>query len=334
MRLMYLNTVKAYFRLGRIHSAVLTGLAPVVTAAATGASLSIFHYVELFLIGLLFHIFLFVYNELRDINIDKISKDLKDKPLVDGSITLKNAKIVVFSSVALIFILTFVFFFEQALILIAIALVALVFGGLYDSLGKRFPHADYFVALMLFFVALYGGFSVSTDIPLFAYVIALLALFQMLINNIIAGLKDVDHDYLAGGLSTPLRLGVQVKSGLFFISKRFMAYVALLKTVHISLMFLPFMMGWMPYEDWQLYMVVLLVFVAVFFMVRFLTMKVFERKKLMRAIGLHEMFAFMVIPFLLLGFIGYVAMFILVVLPVVWLGVFLVIMYGKLMPVI
>jgi len=69
-------------------------------------------------------------------------------------------------------------------------------------------------------------------------------------------------------------------------------------------------------------------------MVRFLTMKVFERKKLMRAIGLHEMFAFMAIPFLLLGFIGYAAMFILVVLPVVWLGVFLVIMYGKLMPAI
>lgn len=331
---MYWTKIQTYLRLTRIHSAVLTALAPVCTAAAMGHTLPLSHYLELFLIGILFHVYLFVLNEVQDVSIDKQSKSLAGKPLVDGSITLKNAKIVVFSSVALIFILTFSFFFEQALILIAIGLVALVFGGLYDFLGKRFPHADYFIALMLFFVALYGGFSVSTDISLFAYVIAFLALFQMLINNIIAGLKDVDHDYLDGGLSTPLRLGVQIKGSQFFISKRFMAYVALLKTVHISLMFLPFMVGWMPYEDWQLYMVVLLVFVSVFFMVRFLTMKVFERKKLMRAIGLHEMFAFMAIPFLLLGFIGYVAMFILVVLPVVWLGVFLVIMYGKLMPAI
>jgi len=326
--------IRAYFRLGRIHSAVLTGLAPVCTAAAIGRSLSLHHYLELFLLGFLFHIYLFTLNEVRDIDIDKASENFTMKPLINGSISLKNAKGIVFSSVALIFILTFVFFFEQALILIPISLVALALGGGYDYLGKRFPHADYFIALMLLFVALYGGFSVSTNLSFFVYVIALLALVQMLINNIIAGLKDVDHDYVTGGLSTPMRMGVRVEGERFLVSTGFIVYIALLKMAHISLTVLPFIARLMPFESWQFYIVLALIVIAVFFIVRVLTMKVFNREKIIRAIGFHEIFAFMVIPFLLLGYIGYEGAVVLIFLPVIWLGVFLVIMYGRLMPTI
>jgi 4-hydroxybenzoate polyprenyltransferase len=331
---MLLAKIRAYFRLGRIHSAVLTGLAPVCTAAAIGRSLTLHHYLELFLIGFLFHIYLFTLNEVRDIDIDKTSKNLAIKPLVDGSISLKNAKGIVFSSVALILILTLVFFFGQAFILIPIGLVALALGGVYDFIGKRFPHADYFIALMFFFVALYGGFSVSTTLGLFVYVIALLAMVQMLINNILAGLKDVDHDYATGGLSTPIRMGVRVEGERFLVSTSFIAYIVLLKMAHISLTVLPFITRLMSFESWQFYIVLVPIIIAVFFMVRVLTMKVFNREKIMRAIGFHEIFAFMVIPFLLLGYIGYEGAVILIFLPVIWLGVFLVIMYGRLMPAI
>ena len=329
---MYLNTIKAYFRLGRIHSAVLTGLAPVVTAAATGLSLSIYHYVGLFLIGFLFHIFLFVYNEVRDINIDKASKDLKDKPLVDGSISETNAKIVVILSVALVFLFSITFFYEQSLFLIPLSLAALLFGALYDALGKRVPHADYFIATMLCLVALYGSFSVESTLNIFVCIIALLAFSQMLINNIIAGLKDVDHDHLAGGLSTPLRMKVRVENNKFIVSKQFIVYILVLKTTHIALTFIPFYYAMMPFEIWQFYLTFLVVIIAVVFMLRFLTMKTFDRVKLMRFIGFHEMFAFMVIPFLLYAFIGTVATIFLLFFPIFWLGVFLIFMYGKLMP--
>ena len=92
------NIIRIYLRLGRIHSAVLTGLAPAVAAAATGTSLSIYHYLELFLIGLLFHFYLFVYNELRDIAVDKTSEKLKGKPLVNGAIAIKSAKTITLPS--------------------------------------------------------------------------------------------------------------------------------------------------------------------------------------------------------------------------------------------
>lgn len=326
--------IRAYFKLGRIHSAVLTGLAPVCAAAAIGKSLSLLHYFELFFIGFLFHIYLFVFNEVHDVEIDKTSKSLAEKPLVDGSVSLKNAKLVVVTSVVLIFVLTFVFFFEQAFILMPIGGAALIFGGLYDHLGKRVPHADYFIALMIFFVAIYGGFSVLTDLSLFVYVIALLALVQMLINNIIAGLKDVDHDYVIGGLSTSLRMGVRLEGEHFLVSTGFIGYVVFLKIVHSSLVIFPFLTHLIPFESWQFYIVLILIVITVIFMVRFLTIKIFHREKITRAIGFHEMFAFMVIPFLLLGNIGYEAAVILVLLPVIWLGVFLFVMYGKLMPAI
>lgn len=200
--------------------------------------------------------------------------------------------------------------------------------------GKKFPHADYAIALMLFCIALYGAFSVTTDPHCFTYVIALFAFMQTLIQNIIAGLKDVDHDSIAGGMSTPFRMGVRVEGERFLVSRRFIAYVFFLKIVHVSLIVLPFVTGLIHYEQWQFYTVLLLILIAVVFMIRFLTMKIFKREKIMRAIGFHEMFTYMVIPILLAGFIGYTATIILIVLPVVWLGVFLMILYGRLMPVI
>lgn len=329
---MLLKKIRTYFKLARLHSAVLSGLAPVCTAAAVGVSLPLNHYLELFLIGFLFHIYLFVLNEVRDVEIDRTSNNLIRKPLVDGTISLRNAKLIVFSSAILIFILTFFFFLEQAPILIAICTIALVLGGLYDYLGKRFPHADYFISLMIFFVAIYGGFSVSNELSVFVFVIAFLALFQTLINNITAGLKDVDHDYFKGGLSTPLRLGVKVDKDRFIVSNVFIAYISVLKIIHISLTITPFLFSLMPFESWQFFLVIILIVIAVFFLAKFLTIEKFNREKIMRAIGFHEMFSFMVIPFLLLGYIGYEAAILLIFLPIIWLGVFLKLIYGRLMP--
>ncbi|KON27455.1 hypothetical protein AC481_04810 [miscellaneous Crenarchaeota group archaeon SMTZ-80] len=326
--------IKTYMRLGRIHSSVLTGLAPVCTAAAMGISIPFIHYLLLFLIGFLFHIFLFVFNEIRDVDVDSTSVSLEAKPLIDGSMSIKKAKIFMFLSVVLIFLLTLVFFLDQAFILILVSIAAFIFGGLYDILGKSFPHSDYFIALMIFFIALYGAFSVTTTLSLFVIIISLLALTQMLINNIIAGLKDIDHDFIAGGMSTPLRMGVLIKGKRFAVSKGFVAYLTFLKIIHISLTIFPFMTGLMPFQIWQFYIVIILIAIAIFFMLRFLTFKTFNREKIMRAIGFHEMFAFMVIPFLLLGYIGYISALFLVFFPAVWLGIFLKIMYGRLMPTI
>lgn len=331
---MILNTIKTYLRLGRVHSSVLTGLTPCVAAIATGMILSIYHYLGLFIIGLFFHIFLFVYNELRDLTIDKASDSLKGKPLVDGSVNIGSAKRIVISSIIIILILTIVFFRERAMILIPTILLTLLFGGLYDNLGKRFPHSDYFIATSIFFLALYGGLSVIYDLNLLVYIICALAFIQMLAQNIVAGLKDVDHDYLAGGISTPLRMGVKINVKNILLPKSFLSYIAVLKIIHLSLIFTTFYFQMISFETWQIFIVIILAVLTIFFMSQVLNTRIFKREKIMRAIGFHEMFAFMVLPFILFSYIGIVGLLILVFLPVVWLGIFLILLYGKLMPVI
>ena len=328
------DIIRAYLRLGRIHSSVLTGVTPCVVAAATGVTLSIYHYIELFIIGIIFHISLFVYNELRDLSIDKASDKLNGKPLIDGSATVGSAKTIVILSIVLTLVLTIVFFRERAIILIPIILLTILFGGLYDILGKRFPHADYFISTSIFLLAIYGGFSVTQDISALVLIICALALIQMLAQNIVAGLKDVDHDYLAGGISTPLRMGVKIKGKNILIPKKFIAYITILKIIHILLIFTPFIYRMISFETWQIIIVLVLVVLTIFFMAQVITIKIFKREKIMRAIGFHEMFAFMVVPFILFSYIGIVGLLILVFFPVVWLGIFLILLYGKLMPVI
>lgn len=331
---MYLRMMRTVGKLGRIHSAVLTGLAPVCTAAATGKVLLLSHYVELFIIGFLFHLYLFVYNEVRDVGIDQVSKNLKTKPLIDGSISLRGARAMVLISCVLILAFTVIFFQSNTVVLLGVCIVAFLLGWLYDAFGKRVPHADYPLGLMIFFVALYGGFSVTTSLTPFVFLIALLGFSQTLIQNIIAGLKDVDHDAVAGGCSTPLRLGVRIDEDRFIVPGGFLTYILILKAVHITLVILPFLLYWVSYELWQFYIAMVLNVLTVVFMLRFLTMKTFQREKLMRAIGFHEMFTFMIVPVLLFSFIGFAASVFLIIFPVLWLGVFLFALYGRLMPAI
>jgi 4-hydroxybenzoate polyprenyltransferase len=328
------NRLRKYLRLTRIHSAVLTSLTPVVAAAAANASLPIYHYIQLFLIGLLFHFYIFIYNELRDISIDKTSEKLKEKPLIDGSVTVKNAKIIIVSSIILILILTIVFFQEKIIILIPISLLALLFAGLYDIFGKRFSHADYLLAASIFLLAIYGGFSVLQELTVIIYIICALAFMQVLIQNIIAGLKDVDHDYLIKCMSTPSRMGVKTEGKYILITKKFIAYISILKIIQIILLITPFVYSIITFESWQFLASLLLIIIALFFMIQFLTIKVFDREKIMRAIGFHEMFTFMVIPFILFSYTGIGGMLFLIFFPVIWLGVFLIILYGRLMPII
>ena len=326
------NTIKTYLRLGRFHSSVLTGVTPCVVAAATGATLSVYYYIVLFIIGITLHISGFVFNELSDLTIDKTSDKLKGKPLVEGSVTVGMAKKIVIFSIIFTLVLTIVFFRERAIVLIPTIFLMALFGGLYDKAGKRFPHSDYFIATSVFFIALFGGLSVTYNLNFLVYVICALAFVQMLVQNIVAGIKDVDHDYLAGGISTPLRMGVKIKDKNILIPKSFITYIIALKIIHLILIFIPFYYHLIPFETWQLYIVIILAALTILFIIKILSTKKFIREKIMRVIGFHEMFAFMVVPFILFSYIGMIGLLVLVFLPVIWLGVFLILLYGKLMP--
>ena len=85
------DKVKGYVRLIRLHSILASGLAPILGACATFAVMKDGWMVSqdelillgnLFLVGIMVHIFGQTLNEYSDFKIDRVNPELADKPLV------------------------------------------------------------------------------------------------------------------------------------------------------------------------------------------------------------------------------------------------------------
>lgn len=333
------NIVKEYARLGRIHSSVLSGLAPAIGAMVMGLDELVLILI-IFLIGIMTHIFGFTANEVIDLEIDKRSPDLKDKPLVKGTITRSGALTYLASSIILAYILTFIFFYlnpdDRTQLELIIPLIFLTISwisiGAYDLVSKSFIGSDVFLALWPFFLVLFGGSIVTLDLTPILFIVAGLAFMQLFIQNIMAGLKDIDHDRKGGGISTPLRFGVKIKSIRMKVPSTFQGYIIGLKFVYLSLVFLPFIMEWIELDTFQLILIIVPVLLTSYLTYLICSTQRFDRKKIIRYIGGHEILAYIIIPLLLINTINLWHVTILIMLPVIWLRIFLQWMYGGIMP--
>ena len=82
--------IREYLKIARSFNSFLTATAPVMGAIAMG-KFELFHLFILFLIGFFGHTYGFVLNDILDYEIDKLNKELKDRPLVSGAISMKKA---------------------------------------------------------------------------------------------------------------------------------------------------------------------------------------------------------------------------------------------------
>ena len=99
-------SVREYLKLSRSFNAVLTGVSPVMGAIAM-EQYDLISLFLLFLIGFFGHTYGFVLNDILDYNIDKTSKEISDRPLVSGTITIKKAWIFAIISMTISFIIAF-----------------------------------------------------------------------------------------------------------------------------------------------------------------------------------------------------------------------------------
>lgn len=334
------NIVREYARLGRLHSSVLSGLAPAIGAMVMGLE-ELLLLILLFTIGVMTHIFGFVANEYIDLELDKHSKALKNKPLVKGTITKKGALYYLSSAIVIAYVLTFIFIYLNSNdfglieILVPILLLSLswVSIGLYDLVSKKIIGSDILLALWPFFLVLFGGSIISLELTPLLCIVAGLAFMQLLIQNIMAGLKDLEHDQKGGGISTPIRFGVKLTKNTLVVSKGFQAYIIGLKIIYIGLIFIPVRIDWVQWGPFQ----IVLIFQPIF-ITSYLTYLIcrshpfFNRQGIIRLIGAHEILAYSIIPLLIMYEIGLWPTLILLILPIIWLAIFLRWMYGGLMP--
>jgi 4-hydroxybenzoate polyprenyltransferase len=263
----------------------------------------------LFMIGFLGHTYGFVLNDILDYNLDKTSKEISDRPLLSGTISLKNAWIFAIGSMLLSFIIAFYIaiatasYFPLLILAISASLITI-----YNLISKKFPGMDIFVALGVFFLILYGASTVvnSINVTRLTWVVCVLGSIQVLFMQFIAGgLKDIENDYKRGAKTLAVKLGVRIEKKLLKISNSFKLLAYGIQIIDVVVVFLPFFIIWeidslslFQYFQW---MIIILISILMFFLsYKLLSMKKFERNKARKLIGSHYMINFMIVPIMLM----------------------------------
>jgi 4-hydroxybenzoate polyprenyltransferase len=302
-------SVREYLKLSRSFNAVLTGVSPVMGAIAMGQN-NILTLFMLFLIGFFGHTYGFVLNDIIDYNIDKTSKEISDRPLVSGTISIKKAWIYAIFSMIISFIIAFYLALTTSIYYPIIVLASsAVFVTIYDLISKKIPGMDIILTTSIFFLILYGASTFVKDIfnvTKLALIVCILGSIQVLfMNAIAAGMKDIENDYKRGARTLAIKMGVRIIDGKLKVPIKFKSLAYGIQLVDILLVLLPFFIVWnvtklsiLQYLQWGIIIIIgIILFVL---SSKLLNMKYFDRKKARGYIGSHYMINFTIVPIMLM----------------------------------
>ncbi len=310
----------AYAKLLRLGGLGGLAIPPVFGAISVGVydfySLSI-----LFVIGALATIFGFVLNDYADVELDALIDELKGKPLVSGIVSKKNAVAIVVISVILSFFFVAVLWRGKSInelrfAAITVLTIAGILGTIYNLYGKKIAGSDFMVALSMAFLFLFGALSFSKPNVL-TWVIFLLTFNQTLhMNAVEGGIKDADHDFIMGVKNIALLAGVKVEGRKISIPWHFKMFGLAIRLLSAFLIFIPFIYG-LNYEIWQLFIILILIFIVLYLELKLISMKKFDRKKIRKNISLAAFLRYAIVPFMLISKVGSIAIF-LAIFPILW----------------
>lgn len=326
------KTILAYLRLSRLQTAAVTAVTPLIGSLLMGQR-DIMVLSLLFLIGFFYHIYGFVLNEYIDVDVDRKSIDLQTKPLVSNQITKRSAIVLSLSAAACCCLLTL--YFSPAIQPLALLLLALLLGGIYDILGKRIPGSDFILGLSFFFMCLMGASTVSDTFTTVTYIVCSIYFIHIVFNNAVeGGLKDVDHDTAAGAKTLATRLGVRIQDNTLFVTRPFVLFSWSIKMIFIGLIVSLWLqpqtrLSFSLENTVHILFLVLFVGIVFFTMHTFLSATTFERTRLKRLFSIHEISSYFLLVLSLFPLIGLSPTLILLFLPFLWFILFNVILYGK-----
>lgn len=317
-----MSKIQAYAKLLRVPG--IGGLAiPAVIGAMTVGQFDFFNLALLFIIGAFAALYGFILNDYADIEVDKLSEDLKGKPLVSGEISVNKALMICVFFILFSFLLIFILWFGETLDLFkfgaALSLfLAGILGSIYDFYGKSFVGSDFLVALSMGFVFLFGALSFGEPN------IITWAIFVLTFNNILhmnaieGGIKDADHDYKIGVKNIAFTSGVKVSGVNIIIPVIFKAFSMGIRFFSAFLLFMPFVFFKYPYHIWQIIILAFATLGVIFFSVKLLSIKTFERNQIRKYIAIQSFLRYSLVPLMLVSIIPLIYSLILIVFPIVW----------------
>lgn len=328
------NRTIEYLQLLRIQTAVLTALTPLLGGLVMGQR-DLIPLCVLFLIGFFYHVYGFVLNEYIDIDVDKKSVHLKKKPLVSNIIAKEYALFIALFACICSCVLA-IFFFSSVFSALLL-LWAIILGGTYNIFGKKLLGSDFVLGGGFFLLCLMGASTVSINFTFIAYLLCLIYFIHIVFNNAVeGGLKDVDHDHLAGAKTLATRAGVSVQHRMLKVTKKFVGFSYVLKFIFmflIGILCIQPEINLFNYEKnmLQILFVVFFAIIIVFTMYKFLSISVFDRSKLKRLFSVHEMSSYSMLIISLSPLIELRLTIFLIFLPLVWYILFNFVLYGKLL---
>jgi 4-hydroxybenzoate polyprenyltransferase len=295
--------IRNYIEISRLFNMGFTGVAPVLGALSMWniSELSLPRLLILFTIGCLSHAYGFIMNDVVDIKLDKLSKELTTRPLVSGTITRKKATSFALCCMIASFLLSLVFYTEltRFIVLIAILFLAYVLATIYDSGSKKYPGMDIFVASAIVFLILFGASTVGTPTTL-AWIVALIGGLQVLFMNLINGtIKDIDHDEKGMANTLAIRLGAKTEGGRVTLPLSFKITGYAIELIRISLIFVPFFFLALPLGLWQIPALFILIILTFFSIYKLYSIKIFDRDRIRKSIGITVIFMYTTAPIML-----------------------------------
>jgi len=278
----------------------------------------------LFIVGALSAIYGFALNDYADVELDRLVEELRNKPLVKGAISKKNAVAICLIMMIFSFFFSFMLWYGKELdefkfAAVVVLVLAAVLGSIYDLYGKKIPGSDFFVATSMSFLFLYGALAVAdSSIAILTWVIFLLTFNQTLhMNAIEGGIKDADHDYLMGVKNLALLSGVKVQGKNVHIPTIFASFGMAIRIFSAILVFIPFIYG-VKYYYWQIALLVAMLAGVLYIEAKLVTLKKFDRKKIRKLIAGATFLRYAVVPVMLMSLIGIMGGLALALLPIAW----------------
>ncbi len=305
------NIISDYVKLLRLPG--LEGLATLAIFGAISAGVTDLPVLLiLLLIGAFSVIYGFVLNDWADVEIDKLTSELHERPLVKGKISKKTAIFICFLCVIGAYLTITLLFYKSEityykfLAVICISLAG-IFGSIYNLYGKKIIGSDFLVAFSNGLIVLFVALAVTQEstINIVTWIIFLLTFNQLLYMNAIeGGLKDADHDYKINVKNIALTTGVMVdKKNILVIPNIFKGFGLGIRFFSAFLVFVPFVFFRYPYKIWQIAILLLLIIGLFYSTIKMLNMKKFDKSKLRKLITSQVYLRYSMVPIMLVSII-------------------------------
>jgi len=296
--------IKGYIKLMRPYG--LSQPLIVLYCALCNGQFDFFPLLGLFIIGIFGHIFGFVQNDYFDIEIDKKSKYVSERPLAKGIVSLKGALFLFLFSFFASIILAYVFFFT--ILSFLTLLLSFFLATLYNRYSKRMPGMEYVLGAGHCTFVLFGALTVSDVLSHLVIFYVLFVLMTYVFNvGVSANLKDVKYDSKQGIKTTPMIFGVTEKDDELRIPALFTTYAFSIKGIQIGIALLPFLAGYVSMFLYGLPVPVIcfsiLSTLLIYTLWKILFTPLSDRDKMLRYAGITQLLTYFLVPGVLMTYL-------------------------------